>query len=127
MQKYNVFGNTVTREIIFEPKIGESAFYGSFLLSGRMSPRRHFVAVVLFVLTRRRALSYSTGQISIYYFAVILILTSLVEMHYFICAARVGLPGLQKSTSKCQVRCTCQPNFSVDRNFLLYFLNLQEG
>jgi hypothetical protein len=53
MQKCNVFGNTVTREIIFEPKIGESAFYGSFLLSGGMSPRRRFVAVVLFVLTRR--------------------------------------------------------------------------
>ena len=55
-QKYNGFGNTVTREIIFELKIGESAFYGSLLSSGRMSARRRFVTVVLFVLTRRRAL-----------------------------------------------------------------------
>jgi hypothetical protein len=65
-QKYNVFGNTVTREIIFEPKLGESAFYGSLLSSGRMSARRRSVAVVLFVLTRCRALSYNTAEINIY-------------------------------------------------------------
>jgi len=92
-----------------------------------MSTRRSFVAVVLFVLNRRRTLSYSTGQISIYYFAVILILTSLAEVRYFICAARVALPGLHKPTSKCQVRCTCQPNFFVDRNFLLYFWIYKKG
>jgi len=79
-QKYNVFGNTVTREIIFELKIGESAFHGSFLSSGRMSARRSFVTVLLFVLTRRRALSYNTGEINIYYLAIILFLTSLVEV-----------------------------------------------